>query len=52
MLQLTLHLTMIASWADRVPQDTRFFFVEWQPVLIVPRVDGLSRIGTVGARFV
>jgi len=43
LLQLTLHLKMIASWADRVPQETRFFFVEWQPVLIVPRVDGLSR---------
>jgi hypothetical protein len=34
---------MVASWADRVPQDTRFFFVEWQPVLVVPRVDGLTR---------
>jgi hypothetical protein len=43
LLQLTLHLKMIASWADRVPQNTRFFFVEWQPVLILPRVDGLSR---------
>ena len=34
---------MIASWADHVPPETRFFFVEWQLVLIVPRVDGLSR---------
>ena len=43
LLQLKLHLKMIASWADHVPPETRFFFVEWQLVLIVPRVDGLSR---------
>lgn len=43
LLQLTLHLKMIASWADRVPQSTRFFFVEWQPVLVLPRVGGFSR---------
>lgn len=43
LLQLTLHIKMIASWADRVPQETTFFFVEWQPILRVPHVEGLSR---------
>lgn len=43
LLQLTLHLKMIAGWADRVPQSTRFFFVEWQPVLILPHIEGFSR---------
>ena len=28
LLQLKLHLKMIASWADRVPPETCFFFVE------------------------
>jgi len=43
LLQLTLHVKMIASWADRVPQSTTFFFVDWPPVVVLPRVAGLSR---------
>src|SRR6185503_5474139 len=43
LLQLRLHVKMIASWVERVPQRTRFRFVEWQPVLVVPRVEGFSK---------
>ncbi|MBA3832299.1 MAG: hypothetical protein H0X34_10495 [Chthoniobacterales bacterium] len=43
LLQLNLYVKMIASWAERVPQKTRFFFVEWQPILVLPRVEGYSR---------
>jgi hypothetical protein len=42
LLQLRLHIKMISSWADRVPQKTSFFFVRWQPILVVPRIDGYS----------
>lgn len=42
-LQLKLHIKMIAGWADRVPQNMSFFFVDWQPVLVLPRIDGYSR---------
>jgi len=43
LLQLRLHIKMIASWADRSPQKTSFFFVKWQPVLVLPRIEGYSR---------
>jgi hypothetical protein len=42
LLQLALHLKMIASWADRVPQQTSFFFVAWPQAVVLPRVEGLS----------
>jgi uncharacterized protein (DUF2132 family) len=43
LLQLRVHIKMIASWADRIPQETRFFFVHWEPVLVLPRIGGYSR---------
>jgi hypothetical protein len=43
LLQLRLHIKMIASWADRIPQETSFFFVSWRPVLVLPRIEGYSR---------
>jgi hypothetical protein len=43
LLQLKLHLRMIPSWAARVPESTRFFFVQWQPVLVLPRIAGFTR---------
>ena len=33
---------MIASWADRVPESTRFFFVQWQPILVLPHIAGFT----------
>src|ERR1051326_1194266 len=43
LLQLKLHIKMIASWADRGPEKAQFFFVRWQPVLVLPRIQGYSR---------
>jgi hypothetical protein len=43
LLQLRLHIKMIASWADRVPQKTTFSFVRWQPILVLPRIEGYTR---------
>ena len=43
LLQLKLHVKMIAGWTERVPQNTRFFFVQWQPILLLPRIEGYSR---------
>ena len=42
-LQLSMHLRMISSWADRVPASTKFFFINWKPILVLPRVEGYSR---------
>jgi hypothetical protein len=42
-LQLRLHVKMIASWAERIPQETSFVFVSWQEVLVLPRIEGYSR---------
>jgi hypothetical protein len=43
LVQLKVHLNMICGWADRVPATTEFFFIEWQPVLIIPRVAGFTK---------
>ena len=43
LVQLKVHLNMICGWADRVPATTQFFFIEWQPVLIIPRVAGFTK---------
>ncbi len=43
LLQLQLHLKLIPSWAARVPDSTSFRFVDWQPVLILPRKEGFTR---------
>jgi hypothetical protein len=43
LVQLKVHLQMIHRWADRVPTTTRFFFVEWQPVLALRRVAGFTK---------
>ena len=43
LLQLRLHIKMIASWADRVPQKTNSFFTSWQPILVLPRMEGYTR---------
>ncbi len=42
-VQLRVHLNMICSWANRVPETTRFFFIQWEPVLVLPRVDGFTK---------
>jgi aminopeptidase-like protein len=44
LLQLRRHIKMIASWADRIPQKTSFYFVSWQPVLVLPRIEGYPGI--------
>ncbi|MEK6299645.1 MAG: hypothetical protein AABO41_02900 [Acidobacteriota bacterium] len=43
LLQLEVHLDMIHGWADRVPATTEFFFIDWQPLLVLPRVPGLTK---------
>lgn len=43
LFQLSLHIKMIASWADRVPQATSFFFVSEEPILVLPRIEGYNR---------
>ena len=43
LLQLRLHLKMISGWAEKVPAETHFFMVDWQPVLVLPRVPGFTR---------
>lgn len=43
LLRLKLHLQMIPSWAARVPESTQFFFVQWQPILALPRIPGFTR---------
>lgn len=43
LVQLKVHLNLICGWADRVPTTTQFFFIEWQPVLVLPRVPGFTK---------
>jgi len=42
-VQLQVHMNMICRWAERVPETTKFFFVQWADVLVVPRIEGLTR---------
>jgi len=42
-LRLSVHLDMFMRWADRVPQELEFHFVQWTPVIIVPRIEALTR---------
>lgn len=42
-VQLQVHMNMICRWAERVPETTKFFFVQWAPVLVLPRIDGFTR---------
>lgn len=43
LVQLEVHLDMIQRWADRVPATTHFFFIDWQPLLVLPRIPGLTK---------
>jgi hypothetical protein len=43
LVQLKVHLGMIHRWADRVPATTEFFFIDWQPLLVLPRVPGFTK---------
>src|SRR2546427_2265876 len=43
LIRLNLHFRMISSWANRIPEKASFFFVEPQPILVIPRVVGFSR---------
>jgi hypothetical protein len=43
LVQLRTHLHMIQGWADRVPATTDFFFIDWQPVLVLPPIAGLTK---------
>ena len=43
LIQLRVHLQMIARWADRVPNTARLSVFNWGPVAIVPRVNEVSR---------
>src|ERR1700728_4756740 len=36
-LKLSIQLPMLCSWADRVPQSTKFFFRDWDEALILQR---------------
>ncbi len=42
-VQLQVHMNMICRWAERVPETTKFFFVQWAPVLVLPRIEGFTR---------
>ncbi|MGH9436320.1 MAG: hypothetical protein ACRD22_00135 [Terriglobia bacterium] len=42
-VQLQVHMNMICGWANRVPETTKFFFVQWAPVLVLPRIEGFTR---------
>jgi hypothetical protein len=42
-VQLQVHMNMICRWAERVPERTKFFFVQWAPVLVLPRIEGFTR---------
>ena len=35
-LKFTLHTTMLCRWADKVPRDISFFFVEWSDFARLP----------------
>jgi hypothetical protein len=43
LIQLKVHLKMIAGWADRVPRTARLSVFYSGPVAVVPRVSGVSR---------
>jgi hypothetical protein len=42
-VQLQVHMNMICRWAERVPETTKFFLVQWAPVLVLPRIEGFTR---------
>lgn len=43
LVQLRVHLNMICSWANRIPATTQFFFIDRQPVLVLPHVPGFTK---------
>lgn len=43
LLKLKSHLKMISGWAEKLPAQTHFFMVDWQPVLALPRVPGFTK---------
>jgi hypothetical protein len=43
LVQLKVHLDKTHKWADRIPATTEFFFIDWQPLLVLPRVPGLTK---------
>ena len=42
-LELSVQLPFLCRWADKVPQSTDFFFVKWEPVLVLPKVAGFTK---------
>jgi hypothetical protein len=43
LVQLKLHFNMIAAGPIAFWRPHSFFFIEWQPVLVLPRVPGFTK---------
>ena len=41
--KLSIQLPMLCSWADRIPQSTKFFLRDWNEVLILQRSPGFTK---------